>query len=131
MDAIVIPGVGGVGARACAFGSCIRGERGVGAVQEEGRVLDVGRRIGRLLPIDHARHVESQQRMADSGCCFPAVILPAEVFVKKPLKVVNVFLLVQIVPFLRVVDSKPFCIAESVRVRTFGIKNSIFLPFLG
>lgn len=82
-------------------------QRSILAVQVESSVLDVCWWVCGVDSIHHTRKIEAYQGVSNPRRRFPAIISAFEILVKEPLEVVVLRLLIEIMPFLRMVDSKP------------------------
>lgn len=85
-------------------GGVVGGEGATRGIEVEAGGFEVGRRVGGRGAVGDVRPVVAQEREADTGRGFPAVVDALEVVVEEVLEVVDVFLLVEVVPLLRRAD---------------------------
>lgn len=70
-------------------------------------MFHVAGRIARFRPVHNTIAVESEEAVTDRGSLFPVIGLAAKISIEELLEVIVCPLLVYIVPFLCVVNSKP------------------------
>ena len=70
-------------------------------------MLNIVGRICWFRSVNNTGPIESKQTVPYSWCGLPTTVLSIQISVKELLEVVDSPLLVQIVPFLRVMDTKP------------------------